>query len=72
MIYIKRILWLLGYPIMYLLSCILLMIAFVFTIFKWLFLYIKTGNTQYCLDCFEILFKIMEWYIDIEPKESKL
>lgn len=70
MIYIKRLLWLLGYPIMWLLASIVLMVAFVFLLFGCLFLYIKNGDIKGCFNCFEIGFKFIEWYIDIEPKED--
>lgn len=70
MIYVKRTLWILGYPIMWILGSILLMVVFVFFLFECLFLYIKNGNIKGCIDCFEIQFKINEWYNDVEPKED--
>ncbi len=68
MIYIKRILWLLGYPIMWLLSCILLMMAFIFMCFIAMFLYIKNGNIQGYDNCLDQCFKFIDWYNNIEPK----
>lgn len=70
MIYIKRTLWLLGYPIMWVLASIVLMVAFVFFLFVCLFLYIKNGDIKGCFNFIERAFKIVEWYIDIEPKED--
>ena len=68
MIYIKRILWLLGYPIMWLLSCILLMMAFIFMCFIAMFLYIKNGNIQGYDNCIDQCFKLIDWYSNIELK----
>ena len=70
MIYLKRILWLLGYPIMWLLSCALLVISLFIIGFKWTFLYIKNGDTQGCGDCLEWVIKFIDWYNDIKPKED--
>lgn len=70
MIYLKRILWLLGYPIMWLLSYILLLLTFVFIGFWCSYLYIKTGDTQGFDDYLDWDIKIMGWYNDIEPKED--
>ena len=70
MIYIKRILWLLGYPTMWLLACILFIASFAFIGFECFYLYIKNGNIKGCFNFIEIAFKIVEWYIDIEPKED--
>lgn len=70
MIYLKRILWLLGYPIMWILASIVLIVAFVLFIFECLFLYIKNGDIKGCFNCFEIPFKFTEGYNDIEPKEG--
>ena len=68
MIYIKRILWLLGYLIIWLLFWILLMVTFIFTCFVAIFLYIKTGNIQGYDNCLDWGFKLMKWYGNIEPK----
>ena len=46
MIYIKRLLWLLGYPIVWLLSCMLFIVAVVFICFECLDVYIKNGDIQ--------------------------
>jgi len=70
MIYIKRILWLLGYPIMWVLSCALFIVAVVFIGFKCLYLYIKNGDIEVCNDPIEWVVKIIDWYNDIEPKED--
>ncbi len=70
MIYIKRILWLLGYAIIWLLSCLLFVVSVVFTVFKCLYLYIKNGNIEGCNDCVEWCINLIEWYNDIEPKED--
>ena len=70
MIYLKRILWLLGYPIMWVLASIVLWTTFVFSLFEYLFLYIKNGNIKGCFNIIEKTFKIVEWYNDIEPKED--
>ena len=71
MIYIKRILWLLGYPIMWLLSCCpLFAAAVIFTGFKCLYLYIKNGDIKGCNDPIEWVVKIVDWYYNIEPKED--
>lgn len=79
MIYIKRTLWLLGYPIIYLVACLLFCVAIVFIGFECLFLYIKNGDIQGCDDCLEWFVKLIEWrikfiewYSDIEPKEDEL
>lgn len=53
MIYLKRTLWLLGYPIILLLACILFCVAFAFVGFECLYLYIKNGNIEGCNDCIE-------------------
>lgn len=68
MIYLKRILWLLGYPIMWLLSCALFIVSVVFTVFKCLYLYIKNGDIEGCNYCFEWCIMFVDWYNDIEPK----
>jgi len=66
MIYIKRILWLLGYPIMWLLASVLFIVAFVFIGF----VYIKNGDIQ-CFDvCLEWVIKFIDWYNNIELKEN--
>ena len=70
MIYIKRILWLLGYAIMWLLSCAVFIVSVIFTAFKCLYLYIKNGNIEGCDDCIEWVIKFVYWYNDIEPKED--
>ena len=70
MIYLKRTLWLLGYPIMWLLSCALFFVAFAFMGFECFYLYIKNGDIQGCADCLEWCMKIVEWYSDIEPKKD--
>ena len=70
MIYFKRILCLLGYPVMWLLSCIAFMIAIFVPGFESMLLYVKNGNTEGCEDCFLLSIKIIEWYNDIEPKED--
>jgi len=70
MIYIKRTLWLLGYPIMEVLASILFVIACVFIGFECLYLYIKNGDIQGCAGCLEWCIKLTEWYSDIEPKED--
>lgn len=70
MIYIKRTLWLLGYPIMWLLSCILFMVSLFIMGFECMFLYIKNGDIQGCADCLVCCVKLIEWYSDIEPKED--
>lgn len=70
MIYIKRILWLLGYAIMWLLSCSVFVVSVIFTGFKCLYLYIKNGNIEGCDDCIEWVIKFVYWYNDIEPKEN--
>lgn len=66
MIYIKRILWLLGYPIMWVLACVLFIVASVFVGF----VYIKNGDIQVFDDCIELVIRFIEWYNDIEPKED--
>lgn len=70
MIYIKRLLWLLGYPIMWLLSCMLFIVAVVFICFECLDVYIKNGDIQDCANCLNWSIKLIEWYSDIEPKEN--
>lgn len=71
MIYLKRILWLLGYPIMWLLSCALFIVAYVFIGLLCSYLYIKTGDTQGFDDYLDNWYiKIMSWYENIEPKEN--
>ena len=72
MIYIKRILWLLGYPIIWLLACILFIAAFAFIGFECFYLYVKNGDIQDCANCLELCIKFIEWYDDIEPKENEL
>lgn len=66
MIYLKRTLWLLGYPIMWVLASVLFIVAFVFIGF----VYIKNGNTQCFDDCLDGVVKFIEWYNNIEPKED--
>lgn len=70
MIYLKRILWLLGYPIMWVLACALSIAALAFIGFECLYLYIKNGDIQDCYDCFEWCIILIEWYNSIELKES--
>ena len=70
MIYIKRILWLLGYPIMYLLSCALCVISLVPIGLICMFLYIKNGDIEGCSDYICWCIALIEWYCDIEPKED--
>lgn len=70
MIYLKRILWLLGYPIMWVLSCALFIVAVVSIGVTCIFLYIKNGDTQGGVDYLLLCIKPLEWYIDIEPKED--
>ena len=70
MIYLKRTLWLLGYPIMWLLASIVLLIGFIFFLFGCLFLYIKNGDINGCFNFIERAFKIVEWYFNFEPKEG--
>lgn len=69
MIYIKRTLWLLGYPIMWSLVSVLFIIAFAFIGFGCLFQYIKNGAIQDCGDCLRWCIKIVYWYNDIEFKD---
>ena len=64
MIYIKRILWLLGYPIMWVLASVLFILSFVFVGF----VYIKNGNTHSFDDCLDWVVKFIDWYNNIEPK----
>lgn len=70
MIYVKRILWLLGYPIMWLLACIIFIISLFVIVFMCIFLYIKNGNIEGCNDYLEWCYKLIEWYNNIEPKEN--
>lgn len=64
MIYLKRILWLLGYPIMWVLVSVLFILSFVFVGF----VYIKNGDVKSFDDCLEWVVKIIDWYNNIEPK----
>ena len=70
MIYLKRTLWLLGYPIMYLLSCVLFIVAIAFIGFECFYLYIKNGNIEDCGNCLILCIKLIEWYSEIEPNED--
>lgn len=70
MIYIKRTLWLLGYPIMWLLACTLFIVTTAFLGFECLCLYIKNGNIKDFFNCFEWVFYFIDWYHDVEPKED--
>ena len=72
MIYIKRIFWLLGYPIMCLLTCTFVIMVFIFMCFIAMFLYIKNGNIQGYDNCLNLPFKLIEWYSNIELKEKNL
>ena len=72
MIYVKRILWLLFSPIIWLLACATFVISLFIIGFGCLFLYIKKGDIQGSNDCLEWCVKIIEWYKDIEPKEDEL
>ena len=72
MIYIKRTLWLLGCLIICLLVYILFIVRIAFIGFECLFLYIKNGNIQNCGNCLKWCIKLIDWYSDIEPKESEL
>ena len=71
MIYIKRTLWLLGYPIMAILYGIVFIVTSVIIGFECLVLYIKNGNIQGSADSLELCVKIIYWYEDIEPKENE-
>ena len=68
MIYIKRILWLLGQLIMWPLSGALFVISSFVIVFNSAFLYIKNGNTQGCDNCLDWCIKLIDWYDGIEPK----
>ena len=70
MIYLKRTLWLLGYPIMYLLSCVLFIVAVASIGVTCIFLYIKNGDIEGCNNCLDWVIKIIDLYNDIEPKED--
>lgn len=70
MIYLKRALWLLGYPIMYLLSCVLFIVAVASIGVTCIFLYIKNGDIEGCNNCLDWVIKIIDLYNDIEPKED--
>lgn len=54
MIYLKTLLWLLGYPIILILSCALFVISYI----------------RGCEDCLDWCIKLIEWHIDIKPKED--
>ena len=70
MIYFKRTLWLLGYPIMWTLSCMLFIVVLTLIGFECMFLYIKNGNMQGCDNLLEWCVNCIEWYNNIEPKED--
>lgn len=71
MIYIKRILWLLGYPIMWLLACVLFCAAIFFIGFECMFLYIKNGNIENSGEPLKWVIWLTEKYGDVEPKEKE-
>lgn len=64
MIYLKRILWLLGYPIMWVLACALFIVSVVFVGFKCLYLFIKNGDIEGSYDPIEYVVRFIEWYND--------
>lgn len=64
MIYLKRILWLLGYPIMWVLACALFIVSVVFVGFKCLYLFIKNGDIEGSYYPIEWVVRFIEWYND--------
>ena len=70
MIYIKRTLWLLFHPIIWLLVGVLFMVSLALIGFVCMFLYIKNGDIEGCSDFLGWCVKLVEWYNNIEPKED--
>lgn len=65
MIYLKRTLWLLGFPIIWLLSCALFIVSVIFVVFECPYLFIKNGDIEGCNDCVEWVVKLIDWYNDL-------
>ena len=70
MIYLKRTLWLLGYPTMLILGVVVLILGTFLNGISLPFFYIKAGNIKDVPEYWCICGNLLEWYNGIEPKED--
>lgn len=70
MIYLKRTLWLLGYPIMLILGVVVLILGLFLDGIGLPFFYIKAGDIKEAPEYWCICGNLLGWYNGIEPKKD--